>query len=252
MQLIQVENINLVQVDIDATAKKDDGVLIDSRVYCRDVIKVNHSDWLQNVLYKHQTQIEQRFGILRFENGKIYNDVKRGRPSKYVMMTRAQTNYALLLSNNDPDALEAKAQLIEDFENALNWRAEYLERQLIAQPQDTTQLDALKAEHKKAVNGLVEQIKQLIEENHALKKDSDEGWIFGAYYQKQSKEFEELLNIAIKQGKRLKEELAKEKAGKDWTHISPDIKVSRAFWAEIMSLRLENQELKKQLGLPPK
>jgi hypothetical protein len=47
MQLVQVENINLIQVDIDATVKDKDAVLIDSRDYCRDVIRVNHSDWLK-------------------------------------------------------------------------------------------------------------------------------------------------------------------------------------------------------------
>ena len=149
MQLVQVENINLVQVDIDASVKDEQGVLIDSRDYCRDVIKVNHSDWLQNVLYKHQSHIEKRFGVFRFENGKPQNDVKGGRPTKYALMNRAQTNALLTLSNNDEATVEEKLQLIADFEDALKWRTEYLERSLAATPQDTSELDALKAENKK-------------------------------------------------------------------------------------------------------
>lgn len=34
---------------------------IDSRVYCAQIIKVNHSDWLHNVVRKHQLVIESRF-----------------------------------------------------------------------------------------------------------------------------------------------------------------------------------------------
>jgi hypothetical protein len=85
-------------------------------------------------LYKHQAKIEQRFGVFRFENGKPQNDVRGGRPTKYALMNRGQTNALLTLSNNDEATVEEKLQLIADFEDALKWRTEYLERSLAANP----------------------------------------------------------------------------------------------------------------------
>lgn len=165
MNLIQVENIKLVQVDIDANAQESQEVLIDSRVYCRDVIKVNHSDWIQNVLYKYQNYIEQRFGILRFASTKTQNDVKRGRPTKYALMTRKQTNFLLLLSNNDPAVLDAKAQLIEEFDQALKWRTEYLERQLNATASTPNNTESQQRE---------QWIAELEQENKTLKEQIEE------------------------------------------------------------------------------
>ena len=49
----------------------NDVASIDSRVYCRDIIQVDHGDWMSNVIKKWQSLIEQRFGQLRFENGYV-------------------------------------------------------------------------------------------------------------------------------------------------------------------------------------
>lgn len=143
MQLQTLDSMQFIQ--IDANNKQEP--LIDSRIYCRDIIKVNHSDWFQNILKKHKNHIEQEFGVLRLFNGKTQNNVKGGRPERYALMTGAQTRFALLLSNNDPEVLMLKAQLLKEFEQAQKWQKEYLERQLTATPQDTTELDALKAKN---------------------------------------------------------------------------------------------------------
>lgn len=100
-----------VQVDSDV-------VYIDSRVYCREVIEVDHSDWIQNVLRKHQSTIELRFGVLRFENGKPPKGSEGGRPENYALLTEAQCNACLVLSKNLVKTIPAKMQLVEDFERA--------------------------------------------------------------------------------------------------------------------------------------
>jgi hypothetical protein len=44
----------------------DSTAVVDSRDYCKKIIEVNHSDWMQNVISKYKNVIEERFGTLRF------------------------------------------------------------------------------------------------------------------------------------------------------------------------------------------
>jgi hypothetical protein len=108
-----------------------DTAYIDSRVYCSQIIKVNHSDWMHNVIRKHQLVIESRFGHLRFENG---DGVKRpqggGKQEVYVLLTEPQCNFALSLSRNTSEVVERKADLIADFERAKQFVRSQLTQQL--------------------------------------------------------------------------------------------------------------------------
>lgn len=97
--------LQFVQVDAGVA-------LIDSRVYCREVIQVDHGDWMQNTLKKHQSSIEQRFGLIRFENGEING---KGRPEIYALLTEEQCNACLALSRNTAVIVEKKLDLIADF-----------------------------------------------------------------------------------------------------------------------------------------
>ncbi|MBW4666513.1 MAG: hypothetical protein KME60_03455 [Cyanomargarita calcarea GSE-NOS-MK-12-04C] len=115
---------------------ESDVALIDSRVYCRDIIEVEHRFWFSDTLKKYQPLIESRFGIVRFEtslSGKV------GMPEKYALLTEPQCNLLLALSRNIGKVAEKKADLIADFEAAKQQIRASLERSL--NPQVNPQLD---------------------------------------------------------------------------------------------------------------
>ena len=51
-----------------------DIVYIDTRVYCRNVINVDHGDWFKNTLEEYKVVLEKRFGSIRFQNGSKYRE----------------------------------------------------------------------------------------------------------------------------------------------------------------------------------
>lgn len=113
-----------VQVDSDV-------VYIDSRIYCQEVIQVDHGAWVQNVLKKYQDVIESRFGHIYFKNGDgIRRPQGGGAQETYALLTEPQCNFALSLSRNSPNIVERKADLIADFERAKAAVKTQLEAQL--------------------------------------------------------------------------------------------------------------------------
>ena len=106
---------------------------IDSRVYCAEIIEIEHGPWMTNVILKYQAVIESRFSLLHFKNGAVKTEGGRGlKYTKYVLMTEPQCNFALALSRNSPKVIEKKADLIAEFEAAKKVQKSLLERQLAA------------------------------------------------------------------------------------------------------------------------
>ena len=57
------------------TVSENNGVLVvDSRLIAVE-LGIKHGDWMRNVVAKYQSQTEQAFGQLRFENGTVTNSV---------------------------------------------------------------------------------------------------------------------------------------------------------------------------------
>ena len=109
----QSEAAALVQL----TVQEADGLLlIDSRLIAAR-LGVLHSDWLQNVILKYQTQIEQTFGHLRFENGTVTNSVGAVNQTRYALLTEEQANFVMTLSRNTPQVIECKAGLVNATES---------------------------------------------------------------------------------------------------------------------------------------
>lgn len=134
--------------------------LIDSRVYCRDVIQVNHADWLSDTLYKYQNEIESRLGAIRYETDEQVKTTHFDRngnervsvspPIKYALLTEDQCNACLVLSKNLKKTIEAKLQLVTDFRQAKEMLRAQLERTLAASvaPEPTSSQKELERKYK--------------------------------------------------------------------------------------------------------
>jgi phage regulator Rha-like protein len=94
--------------------QRDSNLVVDSRLIAT-ALGVEHSDWFQNVVKKHQAQTEQAFGIIRFENGEIKG---RGRREKFAYLTEDQSTFLMTLSRNTPEVIECKIRLVKAFSEA--------------------------------------------------------------------------------------------------------------------------------------
>lgn len=81
---------------------------VDSRLIAPR-LGIEHRSFLQT-LGDYQTQIEQAFGILRFENAKKKG---RGRPSKFAYLTEDQATFVMTLSRNSPEVVQCKIDLVQ-------------------------------------------------------------------------------------------------------------------------------------------
>lgn len=114
------------------TEANTDTAYIDSRVYCAEIIEVEHRFWYNDTLKKYQTLIEQYFGVVRFETSLPPKGSAGGRPEAFALLTEDQCNYALALSRNTPKTMIRKAELIAEFAAVKRYQKEQLERQLTA------------------------------------------------------------------------------------------------------------------------
>ncbi len=90
-----------------------DTLVVDSRLVAND-LEIEHES-LMRTIKKHQTKIEQRFGIIRFEIGEING---RGQPQKFAWLTEDQSMFLMTLSRNTERVVDCKANLVEAFSKA--------------------------------------------------------------------------------------------------------------------------------------
>ncbi|MEA5529008.1 phage antirepressor KilAC domain-containing protein [Dolichospermum sp. UHCC 0684] len=102
----------------DLVTGPENELFIDSRIVAAK-LEVNHSDWMQNVVKKYQTQIEQEFGVLRFQNGAVlsYKGVANN-TQVFVYLTEDQALFLLTLSRNSQAVVQCKANLVKTFAQA--------------------------------------------------------------------------------------------------------------------------------------
>jgi phage regulator Rha-like protein len=124
----------------------DSSFVVDSRLIA-SYLEINHSDWIQNIVKKYQTQTEQSFGVLRFENGKPETDSKGGRPENFVWLTEEQALFYITLSKNSSKVIECKRNLVDTF---FAYRQELRRRGVLFQPHSTVYIQRLEnmADHK--------------------------------------------------------------------------------------------------------
>lgn len=105
--------------------EQDGNLVVDSRIVANQ-LGVNHSDWFRNIIKKYESQIEQGFGVLRFQNGEPNGGSKGGRPEVFAWLTEDQCLFVMTLSRNTDQVIECKMNLVKAFAEA--------RRQLISQP----------------------------------------------------------------------------------------------------------------------
>lgn len=97
-----------------SVSEYDDGALVvDSRLIA-ERLGIEHESFLRTI-DTYQTQLEQAFGILRFEIGKIQG---RGRPSRYALLTEDQATFLMTLSRNTAQVVQCKIELVQAFSKA--------------------------------------------------------------------------------------------------------------------------------------
>jgi phage regulator Rha-like protein len=93
----------------------DDGgnLYVDSRLIA-ERLGIEHRSFLVT-LDNYQTQIEQAFGILRFEIAEIDG---RGRPRRYALLNEDQATFVMTLSRNSSEVVQCKLDLVRSFSRA--------------------------------------------------------------------------------------------------------------------------------------
>lgn len=94
----------------------DDGdqLLVDSRLIA-ERLGVNHNDWIENIVKRYQSEAEDSFGVLRFENVKPRKGSKGGRPSTLCYLTEDQATFYMTLSRNTPQVVQALHNTFRNF-----------------------------------------------------------------------------------------------------------------------------------------
>jgi phage regulator Rha-like protein len=88
-------------------------LLVDSRLIA-ERLGIEHESFLKT-LDTYQSQVEQAFGILRFEIGKIDG---RGRPARYALLSEDQATFVMTLSRNTAKVVQCKIDLVVAFSEA--------------------------------------------------------------------------------------------------------------------------------------
>jgi phage regulator Rha-like protein len=109
-------------------------LVVDSRLIAES-LGVGHGPWMTNVVKKYQSEIEQDFGQLHFENG--YVNIPNGgrKETVFALLTEDQATCLMTYSKNTEQVRSAKRNLVKQFS-----KAKQLLREPIAPPAPSRQL----------------------------------------------------------------------------------------------------------------
>ncbi len=100
------------------SVQEKNGILVvDSRLIAVE-LGIKHGDWMRNVVAKYQSQTEQAFGHLRFENATVTNSVGAVNKVRFVYLTEEQSLFFMTLSRNTERVVQCKIQLVKAFSEA--------------------------------------------------------------------------------------------------------------------------------------
>ncbi len=92
-------------------------LLVDSRLLAQE-LGIQHRSFYQKLILKYQQEIEEDWGVLRFEIAKPPEGSKGGRPENYTLLTEQQSYLVLTYSKNTPAARQCKRNLVKAFDEA--------------------------------------------------------------------------------------------------------------------------------------
>lgn len=95
--------------------ESDGELFVDSRLIA-ERLGIEHESFLRT-LETYETQIEQAFGVFRFEIGKPTGP-QGGRPSRFAFLNEDQATFVMTLSRNSPEVVQAKIDLVVAFASA--------------------------------------------------------------------------------------------------------------------------------------
>jgi phage regulator Rha-like protein len=97
---------------------ESDGILVvDSRLVA-DQLGIQHRSFFQKVILKYQQDIEEDWGVVRFQIAKLSQSARGGRPERYALLTEQQAYLVLTYSKNTSQSRQCKRQLVKAFDKA--------------------------------------------------------------------------------------------------------------------------------------
>jgi phage regulator Rha-like protein len=139
-------------------------LVVDSRLVAEE-LDINHKSFLQTIR-KHQTQLEQAFGVLAFQTAKP-QDSTGGRPETFALLTEPQAIALMTFSRNTERVVQCKIHLVKAFEYAKSKLEQSVkhpvpEDRQIAPRRDS--VDFIEAADKLSRLRVNEQLKRLLED----------------------------------------------------------------------------------------
>jgi phage regulator Rha-like protein len=88
-------------------------LVVDSRLIAES-LGVGHGPWMTNIVRKYQTEIEQDFGKVHFQNGPS----EKGQTEVFAFLTEEQATCLMTYSKNTEQVRSAKRNLVKQFSKA--------------------------------------------------------------------------------------------------------------------------------------
>ena len=137
-------------------------LLVDSRLLAQE-LGVQHRSFYQKLILKYQKEIEEDWGVLRFEIAKPTEGSQGGRPERYALLTEQQSYLILTYSKNTEQARQCKRNLVKAFDEA----KKLIKQVIPAQAQEIEKLK-LELEVARAQRGAAEAQQKLLAASQAL------------------------------------------------------------------------------------
>ena len=143
-------------------------LVVDSRLIAED-LGIEHKNLMQTIK-KHQSVIDQHFGVVLFETSKPPEGSQGGRPENIAYLTEDQATLLMSFSRNTEQVINCKVNLVKAFSQAKS----KIPQSGFAIPQTRSEALRLAADLAKE-NEQLEAEKALLEaENHQLSEALDE------------------------------------------------------------------------------
>ena len=92
-------------------------LVVDSRLLAQE-LGIQHRSFYQKLILKYRQEIEEDWGVLRFEIAKLAERSQGGRPEQYALLTEQQSYLVLTYSKNTAQARQCKRKLVKAFDEA--------------------------------------------------------------------------------------------------------------------------------------